>query len=171
MNKELKQALLIWDRKQTEYLANIYHQYKSVDHFLNDLLEICSIREAHVPVTWIIKYQIDQKEELEDEVINRLLTFIPEFGEWEAKLHVLQILPSITIPPSFTTSLDDFIRECLEDQNKFVRAWAYQGMYELTKLVPAYRDELERRCVQALETESASIKVRVRKVLASLRPN
>ncbi len=57
------------------------------------------------------------------------------------------------------------MRKCLEDDNKFVRAWAYNGFYELAKQYPEYRTEAGQLFEMALRDEAASVKARVRNVM------
>jgi len=64
--------------------------------------------------------------------------------------------------------LDSFVRKCLKSEVKFVRAWAYQGFFELTKYIPEYKNECQLLCEEAMERESGAIKSRVRKVLKQL---
>ncbi len=61
--------------------------------------------------------------------------------------------------------LEAFLRECLEDRNKFVRAWAYGGFHQLAVEHAEYRGEAVQLFEKALDEEAASVKARVRKVV------
>lgn len=58
-----------------------------------------------------------------------------------------------------------FLRNCLISDNKFVRAWAYNGFYELALQYPAYKTEVKKFLDMAMKDEAASVKARVRNIL------
>ena len=170
MTKEdLIPPLQHWDGTHMEYLTDLYEQYHHDPTFFLSLLEITEENSSlQTATTWLIKHQYDQKQSLPQEIIDQLLTTSMQLDHWEAKLHILQLLPKVTIAQNTLNTVDQFVRKCLKDDTKFVRAWAYQGLYEVYKHIPEYEHELRLLCENALQTESAAIKARVRKVLAAL---
>ncbi|MEM9679108.1 MAG: hypothetical protein AAF901_02190 [Bacteroidota bacterium] len=167
--ERLISSLYTWDSVHTEHLINIYDTNVSGEPFFDDLISITNThQDLQIATTWLIKHHYDQKQKLSEQQGNLLLGTILNFKAWEAKLHVLQILPFLSIPESHFILVEDFVRACLNDDVKFVRAWAYQGFYELTKYQPSYIPELKLLCDKALLTESASIKSRVKKVVKQL---
>jgi len=90
---------------------------------------------------------------------------LPDLIEWETKLHVLQCLSYLTVGKQDVPPLETFLRECLASENKFVRAWAYNGFYELSLQYPQFQVEVDQLLQQALEDEAASVKARVRNIL------
>ena len=81
------------------------------------------------------------------------------------------MLPSLEVSFGSMASVENFVRICLKESNKFVRAWAYNGMYELTKYMPELQPEVLFLCQKAMETESPAVKARVNKVIARLQSN
>ena len=61
--------------------------------------------------------------------------------------------------------MEIYERHGLTDQNKFVRAWSYNGLYELATSFPSLRKEAERFFDMALADEAASVKARVRNIM------
>ena len=86
---------------------------------------------------------------------------------WEASLHLLQMLPGWPIPRGKTKRLAKRLRENLEADNKFVRAWCYNGLFELARQHGEFRDEVSQLLDQAEQTEAASVKARIRKIRAA----
>jgi hypothetical protein len=61
--------------------------------------------------------------------------------------------------------VETFLRQTLNDSNKFVRAWSYNGFYQLARHFPQYREEAEAIFEMALRDEAASVKARVRNII------
>lgn len=169
MKSQLIEDLLQWDGKHTDYLIDVYTRNAITPSFYKDLIVIISDQpKTQVASTWLIKHHYDQKNQLPDILITELLKSCDLLEEWGAKLHILQILPKVTIADNCLNAVDLFVRKCIKDKQKFVRAWGYQGLYEVSKSIPEYTDELKAMCNKALETESAAVKVRLRKILTLL---
>jgi hypothetical protein len=169
MVQDLRHQLQNWDGKRTDYLIQIYHTYLKSPAFFSDLVDIClSDLSLQVPATWLIKYHYDQKESLDDDLMNRLLREGLHFPDWETRLHLLQILPKVHMEEETVPYVEEWVRKSLKDENKFVRAWSYQGLYEVSKHIPDMKEELRLLCEDALQLESASIQARVRKVVKQL---
>jgi hypothetical protein len=64
-----------------------------------------------------------------------------------------------------------FLRTCLADENKFVRAWAYNGFYLLSQQYPEYQQETEQFFAMAMRDEAASVKARIRNILKKVNPS
>ncbi|MDY8134058.1 hypothetical protein [Aquimarina sp. 2201CG5-10] len=169
MNNQLSHILKEWDGTHIDYLNSIYDQYYKEPSFFITLIEITSNNTSlQTSATWLIKHHYDQKRNLPQNLIDLLLNTSLTLKDWEAKLHILQLLPKVSITKETLNIIDQFIRKCLKDDVKFVRAWAFQGFYEVVQLIPEYEQELRILCDIAMQTESASVKSRVKKVLTIL---
>lgn len=169
MNRKLVEFLKQWNGKQTGLLSSIYHENVHNPKFWEELLEIyLNYPDLENATTWLFKHQLDTKRELEVSIVNQLLLRANNVMHWEAQLHLLQIIPSVTLDSTVLESVEQLIRKGLESKNKFVRAWSYTGMYELSFHWPTLKNELLFLCNKGIETESASVKVRIKKVLQKL---
>lgn len=167
--KEIHQLLHSWDGKHVASLKEIHQKFQKKDSFWITLLDVYqSDKTLRKACTWLIKYHYDQKYSIKQSLIDQMLSMCNELTDWESKLHILQLLPDLKISSKNVPLLDVFVRNCLKDDKKFVRAWAYQGFYELTKYIPEYKHELNVICEEALLVESASVKARIRKIMAVL---
>ena len=169
METDLLSKLRLWDGVRVEYLKELYNANSSSIDFFDKLISIC-VNEQYLQnvATWLIKHHYDKGRTLPEFLAERLLAGCKNLKNWEAKLHVLQIIPHVTLSKKSIIIIDEFVRECLADNNKFVRAWAYNGFYVLTKYIPELKTELELICQRAMETESAAVKSRVRKIILAL---
>lgn len=60
---------------------------------------------------------------------------------------------------------EQFLRIAITDNNKFVRAWAYNGFYLLAKQYDEYRVEVEQFFNMAMNDEVPSVKALIRNIL------
>lgn len=165
----LAQLLKEWDGKHIAYLKDIYENYANQASFSPLLMELYTQEPGlQTATTWLIKHHYDNNHVIPSALIDPLLFMAKELVYWEAKLHVLQLLPMLELRPEHIPYLEDFVRRCLTDKKTFVRAWAYQGMYEIAQFRSDFIPELKQLCAEALENERASVKARVRKVLEKL---
>ena len=78
---------------------------------------------------------------------------------------MLQCIPFMPIAKKNINVVYNFLRWTLTDQNKFVRAWSYNGFYELSKQHPEYLDETKQYFEMAMRDEAPSVKARIRNIL------
>lgn len=161
-------SLKKWDGVHMDYLRQIYSSFNTEPEFLNDLIAFLSQKDLQIQASWLIKHHYDQKNKLDPNQVDSLMKQTTELDQWEAQLHILQIIPKIHSEPQHLLLMDDFARRSLKSENKFVRAWSYQGLFELYKLGVVQEEELRSLCELAMETESAAIQSKVRKILIVL---
>jgi len=160
-----KRALQQWDGKRNQQLIQLYAQHGESKGFIDTLLEQLIHRHCQVASSWLLKYALEQQQSLSIE--QRQLLCQSMLGElpWQARLHFLQCLPFVVIPDGKITLAEQFLKRGLAERNKFVRAWSYNGFYLLARQVPAFQNEVQHLLQQAINTESASVKARVRQLL------
>lgn len=169
MKTNLIDKLKLWDGIHIEYVTKLYEENMEDRDFFEDLVTVYNNeQDLQKATTWLIKHHYDNRKILPHILTEKLLSNCLTIENWEAKLHLLQIFPRFKLTETSTPILEKFIRNCLTDQNKFVRAWAYNGFYELTKYIPELKTEVQLICEIAMETESASIKSKVKKILLAL---
>jgi len=61
--------------------------------------------------------------------------------------------------------VEAFLKKCLVDDNKFIRAWAYNGFYELSVQYPEHKDETKQFFEMAMRDEAPSVKSRIRNIM------
>ena len=162
-----KSELLLWDKKSTGFILSLYKNYKGNDNFLDELLVNLNEVQLQVGSTWLIKKMVEDGVSLSSQQTQLLFSNIGEFDHWETKLHFLQILSFLIIPPDKKVSLFDFLREGIRSDKKFVRAWSYSGLIDLADQFPAYRSDMEAYIKIAMSEESASVKARIRRRTSS----
>lgn len=115
--------------------------------------------------TWLLKHRLDSGFKLKKNQVKNIYRLLPTLDYWQVKLHLLQSMAYMPINNSEKSLVETFLRQCLTENNKFVRAWAYNGFYELSKKYPEYKEETKRFLDMAMKDEAASIKARIRNIL------
>lgn len=162
LEAEMRAALQSRAGRSAAGLSGILDDWKSVESLPSVLLALAAEAEVQIGATWLIKRGIETGAVQADAVGNALLADLRRYREPEAILHVLQILPYLRIPAARVGATAEFLRACLEADNKFVCAWGYSGFHTLAVQFPEYRDEVAGLMERGLQTGSAATRARIR---------
>ena len=161
----LKKVLLEWDGKSRDDITAIYFDFCESPDFTNSIITPIQDADLQNGATWLLKKHLELGESLSTPQVEQIYTSLTKLNHWEAKLHVLQSICYLSITTKQKNSVESFLRTCLTDKNKFVRAWTYNGFYELARHHPEYKNEVDAMLAEALEKEAASVKARIRNIL------
>ena len=150
---------------QAAYVLEIYGRYAHTPSFISELTLLISQETTQSGATWLLKHYLEAKQPLGQAYINEIYRALPLLVKWDAKLHVLQSIQFMPIANSVNGRLHTFFHACLTEKNKFVRAWAYNGFYELALQHLEYIAEAQTLLESAQQEEAASVKARVRNIL------
>ncbi len=137
---------------------------KELDRDFIDLI-FSELSEVHRCSSWLLKQHIEEKGEITDEALNYLIEHLEMLSHWESRLVMAQSLPLLDNRLGYLPELEDYYRSCVSDQNKFIRAWGYHGLYVLAKRKSEMRPEVETLLQTALIKEAPSIRARIRNTL------
>ncbi len=160
----IKSDIESWDGKSIDDIQSIFDTHKLADSFVEELIKLVALEDCQKGATWLLKRSFESGIDITPTLYSDCFNLLGELNNWESKLHVLQCLPYMQIPKPYVGHLVDFLRELLTDQNKFVRAWAYNGMYEVSKQYPEFESETKRIFAMAMRDEAASVKARIRNI-------
>lgn len=165
LKQRLEQLCLQWDGKNTQLLQGAFQQWSDSSGFVDSLIDLAQREECVIPATWLLKNWTEQKLSFTVDQQVCLVECLHHTLPWEAALHLLQLLPALTIPNSHAAFVADQLRLLHTHKNKFVRAWAINGFDELSRQHHEYNEEAEAVFAMAEQTEAASVRARVRKIL------
>ncbi len=160
----LEQAITAWDGKSADDLEAVYLRHAGDSELVARLIELSGRTELQNGATWLLKRHLERGGRLGAGEAADLFALASDLQPWEARLHLLQAMQYLRIPDPERPRLEAFVRHCLTDSNKFVRAWAYNGIYELARQYPQYRKEAEQLFEMAMRDEAASVKARIRTI-------
>lgn len=161
----MKQEIASWNGKSSDDIGTVYIRYSGDDSFVRQLIELSSQADLQKGATWLLKHYLEDNRKLETGGISVILKLLLQLESWEAKLHILQCIPYMPIGKVDRKGVEVFLRKCLADNNKFVRAWAYNGFYEIALQYPEYEEEAKKFFEMALRDEAPSVKARVRNIV------
>ena len=162
----LSRELKSWDGIHMEPLSSLYNAAEDKNDLIRQVIDVLlSDLSLETATTWLIKHHIDQKNNLDNDQWSAVLGIFDQLNHWEAQLHVLQILPKAHLDSSSAATLEFSVGKLLNAENKFVKAAAYEAYDFLCNYLTQYLSSFVERCHQALEFESASVKVKIRRIL------
>ncbi len=161
----VEQEIISWDGKSSSDISAIYTRYKDNDTFLPQLVELSKQEALQKGTTWLLKHYLENGREIDTNQVSKMYKLLPQLNHWETKLHILQCIPYMQIAKAEKRDVETFLRKCLVDSNKFVRAWAYNGFYEISSQYPEYKKETMQFFEMAMRDEAPSVKARIRNLL------
>jgi len=167
--KELISSLLDWDEKHTEYLKRIYSEHSGHPNFINLVIDLfLNHTGLDHSTSWLIKHHVDMQGNLNTQDITNVLSNLKNLSYWGSTLHILQIIPKVELKKDLAEKIEIEVFKKLKSDNTFVRASAYEAYFEIVKLIPELKNEFRAICVDALEREKASVKVKIKRGLQKL---
>lgn len=161
----IKLDIAAWDGKSADDIRRLYDRHCQAPSFVSDIVGLAKQEPLQKGATWLLKRHAENTGCLEPRAVKDIYQLLQKLEHWESKLHILQSIPHMPIPRTHKNRVETFLRKCLVDDTKFVRAWAYSGFYDLAVQYPEYQEEAEQLFEIAIRDEPASVKSRIRKVM------
>lgn len=158
----LAAAIAKWDGKSADDIAAVYSKFSNQRGFSKSLVNHLHVAELQAGASWLLKAWLADGGQLSARDTAVLFQSLSGLQHWSARLHGLQCLAYLTIPDASEKPLERFLRQHLTHENKFVRAWAYNGFALLSRKNPDFSKEAESLFEMALRDEAASVKARIR---------
>lgn len=150
-------------------ILRIYKRHCGRPSFGSDVVALLDQRSLERGATWLLKHHLETgSTDIQPADVDAVCSRLPDIDHWEARLHILQSIEHLPIPRPHLPKIEQFLREAVADDVKFVRAWGYHGWHQLAVQHPTYREQVSKILADALTSETApSVKVRIRKALAA----
>jgi hypothetical protein len=164
----IEQELAAWDGKSAASIRSIYAAHKATDSFADDIISLLEKEACQSGATWLLKAWLEDGNRLDQIQTAEVFGALNQLERWQARLHVLQSIPYLKIADADCNKVYNFLRLALTDQNKFVRAWSYNGFYELSRQHAEYEKETRQYFEMAMRDEAPSVKARIRHILKNI---
>ena len=161
----LLQDLSIWNGRSADEILEIYERHKNSDRFIKNIVWLIVERIEEDGATWLLKHHFEEGGGLSAEDIDKIYSVLPNMDDWEGRLHILQCIPYMPIEKHNYEVVEAFVRKGLTGDHKLIRAWSYNGFYELAAAFPELRPEAQEIFDKALQDEAASVTARIRNLL------
>jgi len=164
----IEQAILDWDGKSADDIQAVFKTYAKRSGFINKIVDLSLEPVYERGSTWLIKAWLESGNKLDPSQISKVYASLNKLEDWQAKLHVLQSIPYMPISNADSKKVHRFLINSLSNENKFVRAWSYNGLHELSKIHTHYLEEANMFFKLAMRDEAPSVKARIRNILKNL---
>ena len=162
---DIETALRKFDGKDTEPLEKFSSSVSPDAERVSLLIDFLHKSEQQSQAaSWILKRWWESGWQFSVQQSKQLIVVLLQAQDWQLRLHLLQLLSGLAIAESQHRELYYHLRYNLEDKNKFVRAWTYNGLAVVAKQYPQYRDEVVQLFELAIKDEAASVKARIRNI-------
>lgn len=162
---DLEQEIAAWDGKSAMDIAAVYNRHQDDPEFINTTISLIEDTAYEKGATWLLKTWLKAGNSIDKVQVEKVYSSINTLADWESRLHMLQSIPFMPIADNDKKKVELFLRVTLSDPNKFVRAWSYNGFYELARQYPDYSAEVKQFFTMAMNDEAASVKARIRNLM------
>jgi hypothetical protein len=145
-------------------------RHRSTKSFVNQLVLLIAPAEPKLQIkaTALMKRLAENETRFTRPQLAAIFDSLAEVTHWQAKLHLCQMLQHVEIPEGLGTKVVWFLERCVSEENKFLRAWAYNGFYELAKQRHEYYDYAIDQLERAQKEKSAAVKARLRNIAKAM---
>ncbi|MCP4099261.1 MAG: hypothetical protein GY748_23805 [Planctomycetaceae bacterium] len=159
-----------FDGKRTAPLDKIAQRILHRKGIVNELIAFAQSNDIKIQsaATWLLKNLNEQRNLFSEAQTVDLIDLLSNLNHWDAKLHVLQILPSLTIPSQHFDPLQRNLKANTQSENKLLRAWSFNGLAVLADQRSTSRSEVNRILSGAQNDPAASVRARIRQISKSL---
>ena len=145
-------------------LASIHERYCAIPDYLIRLVSLVGSGRSQVEATWLIKRQLETNQTPDSGTSAEILGLLMLDADWQAHLHLLQCIGLLDLSQAPIAALRETVLAKLKSPNKFIRAWAYDGLFRLAQLEhPDAAADLQ-RISDAAHNESPAVRARIRKL-------
>ncbi|MDR1708900.1 MAG: hypothetical protein LBS70_04185 [Candidatus Accumulibacter sp.] len=163
----LKSEIEAWDGQSLAALRRIHERHWNEPNLALELADLLGSLRCRRAAARILKRHFEAGLTVRDPpgVARRLFARLAKLEHWESRLDILQCLPYLPIEEKEAEAVAGFLRACLADANRFVRAWAYSGFHDLARRHPRFAAAAQEILSAGLRKEPASVKSKIRECL------
>ncbi|MCA9288353.1 MAG: hypothetical protein KDA05_07205 [Phycisphaerales bacterium] len=167
--------LRFYDGTSVAVLEQIASAHRDDPRYLDLVFEAATAEPMdadHAPrsgAIWLLRNAHRQGAAFPPAQVKRLVALIPLLTHWEQALNLLQILDAVPIPANNRRAVLAFAESSASDANTLVRAWAISVLLKVGRTLNAERDRIDQIADEALRTDKASVRARIRRAREEIR--
>lgn len=161
----LTQALSDFNGKSTASLQRFAAAHSADTELVADLCDFAASDDGNLQAaaTWLLKRFGVTGAQLSPGQSETLLRLLIQETGWLPRLHVLQMMDSLSVPAALAATLMGALEAQAAGANAFIRAWSVHGAAALADQHPAYRGRVLDLLAAAEEDDAASARARIRR--------
>ena len=159
-----------YDGKSVAPFKRVAVRWDPTPSSMRQLIRLVASPDERVQVgaTWVLKRWIETDSGDPGPVTPMLLDLVEVEMATDAKLHLLQLLQHLEIPRDREHDLYSACSQLLDHPNKFLRAWAFNGLGLVAIQNRDYRPRVEGLFAEAESTQPSSVMSRIRNLRKQL---
>lgn len=163
---DLRRLLADFDGVHTAPLERIAASLPSDPETLHRLSQLALSGEHRLQSasTWLLKRFAENGARLDAAQSRALLGVLLRQSGWEAQLHVLQMLGTVTIPAENAPKLWAKLSEQTSNSNKLIRAWSYHGLTVIAEQHAQYRADALALLARGEGDAAPAVRARIRQI-------
>lgn len=130
----LEADICAWDGKSRADILAVYARFSDVPDFAQRLTAAASQPDMADGATWMLKHWTEQGGIFPDAVA--VIATGAAAQSWPAQLHVLQMLPAMTLTQAERTAAEELAFRAIASDRAMVRAWGYSACDQLGNAFP-----------------------------------
>ncbi len=160
-------ALDAYDGRQVRTLRGLISVVAPPEAVMMHIIARCQDEEARIQsgASWLVKNFLEAGARLNAAQTKALIASYGPTVSWDACLHHCQSMRWLTIPESAMAEVGEFIGRCTGAPEPFVRAWAYDALFQITRADPMLLADTVDVLQDAEEDPAPSVRARVRALL------
>ena len=159
----IESEITAWNGKSAAHLSAIQARYVGEPDYASTLVSLLG-RPALPGATWLIKALLETGAQMSVGIIDTNYSRLVDMRQWDQRLQILQNVAYLPVFDSQNKKIEAFLQQCLAQENKIVRAWAYSGYYYFAKKHPEYRATPRQLFDQDLQDEAPPVETRIHKL-------
>jgi hypothetical protein len=162
----IRDELEAYDGKHIDVLERILSRHRSTNSFVGSLVSLVADENQNLQTgaTWLLKRLAENDFQFRRDHLVALFGSLSELTHWISKLHVCQMLQHVAIPDESARNVVWSLDRNLWDENRFLRAWSYNGFYELARQHKKYITRATEQLDRGEADKAASVKARIRNI-------
>ncbi len=162
----LRSSIEAWNGASADDILAVYDQHHSGRGFVTQLLRLAAAPDFERGATWLLKHHLEEGHRLSVKQAADFYTVVGALTQWESQLHALQSMVYVPVPSEQTRVVETFLRRSVGSPRPFVRAWAYNGYWELARRHERYAAVASEIIHDAIDNETkASVLARLRAIV------
>lgn len=164
---ELRTALALYDGKHTDVLERIAADHPEGAPFVRALLSLAKDGDPRVrsAAIWLLRHRHRNGARFTPAQARAILRLLLTADHWEPRLNLLQIVDTLPVAPADWTPLLKSLESFAQDDNGFVRAWAYSALHTHSRSDARRRARVDAMIAEAAKSETPAVRARLRQVL------
>jgi len=164
--RALRSELALYDGKHTDVLERIASEREPGAPFVRELLALARDEDGRVRsgAVWLLRLLHRDGYTFTAAQARAIVDLVIVAYHWEPRLNLLQIVAALPVAPADRARVLKALEALTEDNNGFVRAWAYSALHAHSRDDARARKRADALIARAEASETPAVRARIRQM-------